>query len=230
MRTRVSSLVLLVVLSVLGPTVATSEANEDEAAPRPDAVLYELMEEAQFTPDGFRVARSALEGKAGHGSPLCPEALQGYAKKFFKKNFHINVKLNPRCTVVAIGRSQINVQDGSGQINGDFWVVVNSDATNWTDAQELVIMNGAFAGDVQVTDRDGLIIAIRRGSTFTTTWVLPGFPLQLPVTFTFTGKFRLPFTVQHTAVYKNDNGEPVPVLLDERALGAPTVRVEVTFD
>src|SRR4029079_1966615 len=66
------------------------------------------------------------------------------------------------------------------------------------------------------------------GSTFTPTSGLPGFPL--PPTATFSGKFRLPFTLHRIAVYENDRGRPVPVLPGERALGDPTVRVEVGFD
>jgi hypothetical protein len=46
----------------------------------------------------------------------------------------------------------------------------------------------------------------------------------------FTGKFRQPFKVRHIAVYKKDSGHLVPVLPDERALGDPTVRLEITFD
>lgn len=43
-------------------------------------------------------------------------------------------------------------------------------------------------------------------------------------------RFRLPFKLHHIAVYMKDNGRPVPVRPDERALGDPTVRVEVNFD
>jgi hypothetical protein len=89
-------------------------------------------------------------------------------------------------------------------------------------------MNGTFAGKIQVADAEGHIIDILPGSTFTPTSVLPGFPL--PLAATFTGKFRLPFTLHHFAVYENDRGRPVPVLPGERALGDPTVRVEVDFD
>ena len=89
-------------------------------------------------------------------------------------------------------------------------------------------MNGTFAGKIQVADPDGHTIEILPGSTFTPTSALPGFPL--PRAATFTGKFRIPFTLHHIAVYENDRGRPVPVLPSERALGDPTVRVEVDFD
>jgi hypothetical protein len=193
-----------------------------------DVTLYELTEEAQFSPDGaFRLATSSLEGKAKRGTPLCPEGLMAYAEALFA-TVGIHVQDASRCTIVAVGHSTISLATFGGEIHGDFAVVVNSDKTNLTDAPELVIMSGTFAGNIQVTDPAGVIITILPGADFTASSVLPGFPL--PSAATFTGKFRLPFTLHHVAVYKKDNGQPVPVLPDERALGDPTVRVEVTFD
>jgi len=233
MWTRVSSVVLLTGMTLLGPTLGTSEATQGGDFSRPDAVFYELTEEAVLRRDGFRDATSALEGKAREGSALCPAGLQAYAKRFFPEA--VDVKITPRCRVVALGRSVIDVNPdsrgfGSGKISGFFWVVVNSVATNLTDAAELVVMEGSFTGQVQVTDVAGRIIKILRGSEFTTTMALPGFPLSLPTSASFTGTFRLPFTVHHVAVYLSDRGRLVPVLPDERALGDPTVRLEVDFD
>jgi hypothetical protein len=231
MWTRVSSVVLLAGMTLLGPTLGTSEATHGGDGPRPDAVFYELTEEAVLRPDGFRDATTALEGKARQGSALCPEGLQAYAKRFFPSA--VAVKTTPRCRVVAIGRSVIDVNRdspgfGSGEISGTFWVVVNSVATNLTDAAELVVMNGSFTGQIQVTDAAGRLIEILPGSVFTPKMALPGFPL--PASEFFTGTFRLPFTVHHVAVYLGDRGRLVPVLPDERALGDPTVRLEVNFD
>ena len=222
---RVSSIVLLAVFTLLGPALGASEATHDGDGSRPDALLYELTEHVVFA-DGLRLATSSLEGSARRGSALCPEGLQVYAKALFA-TVGVHVKVDPRCAVVALGDSQISLKTFGGEISGNFWIVVNSDATNLTDAQELVIMNGTFAGTVQ-TDADGHTIEILPGSTFSPTSVLPGFPL--PLVATFTGKFRLPFTHHHIAVYENDRGRPVPVLPNERALGDPTVRVEVDFD
>jgi hypothetical protein len=228
MWTRVSSVMLLTGMTLLGPTLGTSEATHGGGGSHPDAVLYELSEHAVLTSE-FRLASSSLEGSARRGSALCPEGLQAYAKALFA-SAGVHVRVDPRCAVVALGESRISMQDFGGEISGNFWVVVNSDATNLTDAQELVIMSGTFAGTIQVTDAEGHIIAILPGSTFTPTWVLPGFPLPLRQPALFTGKFRLPFKVHHIAVYENDRGRPVPVLPNERALGDPTVRVEVDFD
>ena len=218
---------LLVLLAALVSTFGTSEAGNPGGAPK-DAVLYELMEQATFTEEGIRKATSALEGKVRFQTPLCPAGLQAYAKLAFA-TFDIHVQVAPRCTVVAIGNSEINVADGSGHIDGKFWVVVNSDATNLVDAQELVVMYGTFAGNVQVRkDTDALIIDILPGAEFTPIMTLPGFPLPLPAAFR--GTFRLPFAFHHIAAYMSDDGTPIPVRPDERALGDATVRVEITFD
>src|SRR6266850_840998 len=102
--------------------------------------------------------------------------------------------------------------------------------TSEADDHGFPVRAGIFEGTIQVSDPDRVIIDIRRGSTFTPTEVLPGFPDGVPPPATFTGKFRLPFKLHHIAVYKKDNGRPVAVRPDERALGDPTVRVEVNFD
>ena len=217
---------LLVLLAALVSTVGTSEAGNPGATSE-DAVLYELMEQAVFTEDGFRNATSALEGKVLRGAPLCTEGLQAYAKAAFA-TVGIQVQVGGRCTVVAIGHSQISLSDFSGKISGDFWIVVNSDATNLADAQELVILNGTFAGNIQVTDPDGLIIDILPGATFTPVGALPGYPVPTPASFS--GKFRLPFAFNNIAAYKSDQGTPIPVRPDERALGDATVRVEISFE
>jgi len=225
MNTRVRSLpVLFVLVALLGPTVGTSEATHRGDEPRPDAVFYELVEHAELT-GGLRTGDSSLEGSAQPGSPLCPTGLQEHAKAVFAPD--VTVKVTPRCRVVAIGHSTINLATGGGHINGSFWVVVNSDATNLTDAQELVVMTGDFAGDVQVA-LDLRTIAILPGAKFKPTGAVVGF--TPPGVASFTGTFRLPFTVHHIAVYQNDRGRPVPVRPNERALGDPTVRLEVHFD
>ena len=90
-------------------------------------------------------------------------------------------------------------------------------------------MAGSFKGSVQVIDPpEGHRIAVLPRSTFTPKWVLEGF--TKPSAATFTGTFRLPFTVNDIAVYETDSGLLVPVLPNERALGRPNVRLEVAFD
>jgi len=231
MWTRMGAVMLMTGATLLGPALGTSEATHSggDGSP-PDAIFYELTEEAVLRPDGFREARSSLEGKARQGSALCPDGLQMYAEQFFPAA--VAVKTTPRCRVVATGHSVIDMNPkspkfGSGKIDGTFWVVVNSVATNLTDAAELVVMTGTFRGHVQVTDMAGRIIEIPPGAVLKPARALPGF--SVPPHAFFTGTFRLPFTFDHVAVYLSDRGTLVPVLPHERALGDPTVRLEINF-
>ena len=228
MKTRVGSIVLLATALVLGPVLSPSEATGFGPAPR-DVVLYELNEQARFTATS-RVATSGLEGKARRGTPLCPEGLMAYAEVFFASlPTPIAVRDANRCSVVAFATSDLDLASFQGTIGGDFYVVVNTDKTNLADASELVILTGTFEGIIRVADREGVLIDILAGS-LNPKEILPGFPGGLPSAATFTGRFRLPFTVRHGAVYKMDGGGVVPVGLDERSLGDPTVRVEIRFD
>src|SRR5882724_10449498 len=206
MKTRVSALVPFVVFATLG----TSEA-DDHGFPDKAVVLYELNEQAQITATKHRIASSGLEGKASRGTPLCSETLMAYAETFYLVHFRITVKDASRCSVVAFGQSDLDLSSFpfEGTIGGAFYVVVNSDLTNLTDAPELFVMAGTFEGNIQVSDPDRVIIDIRPTSTFTPKEILPGFPGGIPPPATFTGKFRLPFKLHHMAVYKSDNGRPV---------------------
>jgi len=230
MNMRMSSIVLLAAVSVLGPMLRSSDAGGRGPFFR-DVVLYELNEQAQFTVVAerlHRVAMSGLEGKARRGTPLCTEELMVHAEKLFMAR-QLTMKDAGRCTVVAFGNSDLDVTDRDlgivqGTIEGQLYVVVNSKLTNLTDAPELVVMSGSFKGTVVVTD--AAIITITEG-TLTGDGALPTF---CPGGCKFTGKFRQPFTVNRVAVYMKDNRQLVPVLPDERALGDPTVRLEITFD
>jgi hypothetical protein len=82
MRTRVSSVVLVVGLTLLGVALGTGEATHRGGGSGPDAILYELSEHAVLTEE-FRLASSSLEGSARRGSALCPDGLQAYAKELF---------------------------------------------------------------------------------------------------------------------------------------------------
>ena len=228
MKTRVGVIVLLVALSVLGPTFQ-SEAGGRRPSHQ-DVVLYELNEQAQFIFDADdprrppqRVATSGLQGKARLGTPVCTVELMAHAENFFRTR-NRSVKDAGRCTVVAFGNSDLDTATLQGTIDGKLYVVLNSVATNLTDAPELVVMEGTFAGTIAVTD--AATIRIVTGTLFgdnPPTWC------PRPEGCTFTGTFRQPFKVHHIAVYKKD-GHLVPVLPDERALGDPTVRLEITFD
>src|SRR5512132_2965687 len=157
MNMRMSSIMLLAAVSVLGPMLRSSDADGRSPLFR-DVVLYELNEQAQLVVDPEkpeqppqRVATSGLEGKARRGTPLCPEHLMAYAEAFYAQ-LGITVREASRCRVVAFGRSQVDTVTLRGTIGGDFYVVVNSDKTNLVDAPELVIMAGTFTGVTRVAD------------------------------------------------------------------------------
>lgn len=242
------SLLFLPLVLMVGPAPALAGGDRDGDDDRgkhrrknKDVVLYELTENAEFTdfvtlPDSTvvpttRKATSALQGKANAGTPLCPDALLDVVLPSLP--FHI--KATKRCVVTAIGESAISLITFGGTINGDFAVVINTEETNPTDAAELVVLAGTFDGNVQVTDPDGVIITLTSG-TFKPTALIgglgqPGLCQGLGICdATFTGKFRLPFKFRHSAVYKKDDGRSVKVEDDERALGDPTVRLEINFD
>jgi hypothetical protein len=225
MKMRMGWIVLLAAASALGPMLRSSEAGERGHSNR-DVVLYELNEEARLVPEDDprrRVATSGLEGKARVGTPLCTAELMDHAHNVFRARNRI-VKDAGRCSVVSFGNSDLDLRTFQGTIDGKLYVVINSEATNLTDAPELVVMEGSFVGTIAVTDLN--IITITAGTLFgvqPTTWC------PRPRGCSFTGKFRQPFTVHGIAVYKTDNGHLVPVLPDERALGDPTVRLEITF-
>jgi hypothetical protein len=245
MTARVGLLLLFVVLAMPGLTLGTSEAADHGRSMhiRRDVVLYELTERAQFAdivagPVGMipttRLGTSALQGKAKVGTPLCPEVLLDLVLP----NLPFHIKETKRCVVTATGHSTLHLvptPHGAlrGRIRGDLAIVLNTRETNPTDAAELIVMTGEFNGAIEVTDP--AIINVTSG-VFQPTALINGLGQHAMCArlgicrATFTGKFRLPFKVDHHAVYKTDNGHVVRVLADERALGDPTVRLEVTFD
>jgi hypothetical protein len=231
MKARVGAIALLVTILVDGPTLQASNADGHRPSHK-DVVLYELNEQARLTPTNHREADSGLQGKAKRGTPVCTERLLQYAEDTFAL-FGITIKDASRCTVVAFGHSDLDLDTLQGTIDGHLSVNVNSGKTNLTDAAELVVMTGKFHGKITVTDR--VIIKITEG-TFEPTAVIgiddPSrwCPVLGICRAAFTGTFRQPFKVHRVAVYKKDNGSLVPVLPDERALGDPTVRLEITFD
>jgi hypothetical protein len=231
MNTRVGVIVVFAAM-VLGSSFQSSGADGRRPFHHRDVVLYELNEQAQFTTTNHRVADAGLQGKAKRGTPLCTERLMQYAEDIFAR-FGITVKDASRCTVVAVGHSDLDLDTLRGTIHGRLSVNVNSGETNLADAAELVVLTGKFHGEITVTDRVTIKITDATfeptaviGSDDRRRWCRDLGICRAP----FTGTFRQPFKVDHVAVYKKDNGHLVPVLPDERALGDPTVRLEITFD
>jgi hypothetical protein len=190
-----------------------------------DAVLYELTEK-MYLVDGagnpvgpeqaiFRKADASLAGWARLGSPLCPyDAMTTNRKKTV-------------CSVTAEGLDTISLLTGLGTVEGTFAVVVQDD--NAADGPEYVVMNGTFSGQMD--------LSIRPLGKVSGTFV----PNTTGQAVPFCGTFRLPFSLNYwgqrstptwgsAAYYMANDGKSVfPVVLAEKALGMPTVRLELTF-
>ena len=208
------------------------------AVAEPDAKLYELTENMSLSVvkgKQQRVATSELMGFAMAGTPLCPQELVD--------------QVSPGatfCTVNATGSNKISLFTGMGPFGGTFTVVVQGD--NAVDSPEFVVAKGKFRGKMDFSP--AVLHTIPLGSVTGKLWLNGrgdnddddgGVP--------FTGIFRLPFVVSlgpdedpracldgphpetclSPALYLKDDGSTVAVRQDEKALGYPTVRLEITF-
>jgi hypothetical protein len=189
-----------------------------------DAVLYEVTEKMYLldatgnvvaSPERAVVRRAdaSLFGWARLGSLLCPASVL------------VTSPSAGTCSVTADGIDNISLWTGKGTVDGSFAVVVQDD--NVVDAPEFVVMNGTFAGNMDLSMRPlGKV-----GGTFT------GSASNQPVPFC--GTFRLPFGLElngtkgnpkrgAAAYYLGDDGITlIPVLAKEKSLGMPTVRLEI---
>jgi len=195
-------------------------------------VLYEVTEDMYLLdkdgkPTGSlanAVARAAvaqLSGYAKLGTPLCPWEVLVVAAGA------------KSCVVNASGGDNLSLADGRGTVGGTFAVVVQDN--NRADSPEFVVMTGSFRGGADLS----LPFAGKAPIGFISDG--QGVVDQTGQTFTFTGKFRLPFAVgpqgthgkpqrNQGAYYLGDNYQtPVVVEAGERSLGWPTVRLEIKF-
>ena len=209
-----------------------------KAKASPDAVLYEVAEDAYFldangVPTGdpsqvvLRVATAELTGWVELGTPLCPsELLVVYPKA-------------KRCALNAIGSDSVSLvgdNAGMGPVSGTVSVVVQGD--NPADGPEGVAITGSFTGTVDLSPAlAGTPLGYLTGGVFQ---IDPG-PYTQGGSFTFTGTFRLPFSLSangakwrawgnRPAFYLNAKGRPERVQQDERSIGWATVRLEIEFD
>jgi hypothetical protein len=166
-----------------------------------------------------RHAYAALQGWAKLGTPLCPSAV---------------LVTNPNaqtCTITAIGTDNVSLGTGLGPVEGTFAVTVQLD--NPVDAPELAVMTGTFRGEMDLSGAVAGVLPlgfIRNG-----TLSIDGTGQSA----SFTGTFRMPFRMSGgnrirpkdggDAFYLGDDGKPMPVKMDERALGWPTVRLDINF-
>jgi hypothetical protein len=201
-------------------------------AGEPDAILYEVTEDmylkdgvgnfvSSVVRGGRRSAVAQLSGWAKVGTPLCPWFV-----------LSINPKAK-KCVVNATGADDLSLETGKGTLSGTYAVVVQGD--NDVDAPEFVIMRGTFGGDADLS----LSLSGQAPLGFITNGVMT-IDGTSGAAFKFTGKFRLPFSVDQAgsyrrpsqamdAFYLSDSGHLMKVRNNERALGVPTVRLEIDF-
>jgi hypothetical protein len=220
---RVAVLLVLFAVGLAAPGYAVAE---------PQAVLYELSENMnliQKRDASHRVAISSLMGYANIDTPLCPRVLVQAVSP--------NATF---CTVTAFGGDNISLTSGTGLFGGYFTVVVQGD--NPVDSPELVVARGTFSGQMDFSP--AILHMIPLGSVTGNLYVI-GSSTAVP----FTGKFRLPFVVPvvpeadlgaclagpnpascfSPAMYLKDDWDTVAVREDEKALGYPTVKFEISF-
>lgn len=227
------SLVVLIAFLAVIPTRSAVAA---------DATLYELSEEMTIL-NGHRLATASFQGTAKLGTPLCPALL---AKALGQ---HVD-----SCTVTGFGSDDVDINPyspgyGTGTVTGTFAVVINAD--NVVDAPEYVVMTGTFGGHMYLTNPADFRGKKQAHGPSTQRimlkgWFNPENVLGLAATDAglttakFSGVFRLPFSVVRgrkdrpgrdtDAFYLSDTDRLIKVRKDERALGYPTVRIEVTFE
>jgi hypothetical protein len=204
------------------------------------AVLYEVTEDMYLLDHNGvpvptlahahrRSAVAQLSGFAKLGTPLCPWEV---------------LTLTPAakdCTVNASGADDLRLADGRGTLGGTFAVVVK--ASDMADAPEFVVMTGSFEGaaDLSLPFAGVAPVGFLTGGKGCIDVGRHPCKPEKDTAFTFTGTFRLPFTLNArgrrvpprqngTAYYLADDFHKIlTVRSDERSLGWPTVRLEIKF-
>jgi hypothetical protein len=204
MRSLGRACLLAAVLSIPSPALALCLAS-------PGAVVYEVAETIAIRPGGpgRRDATATLVGWIQAGTPICPGALGP----------------DP-CAVTLIASNSVRLDTGLGSIRGDFFVVVQGD--NPDDGPELVVVEGSIRGAIDFTPAllgqhvalltDGRLQG--RGAQGTP---LAGQKFEAE----FSGTAYLPYDDPGPS-YACPSG-PQPVTDNEKSLGIPTVRLEITF-
>lgn len=221
-----SFLLVVMMLAVAGPAMAA------------DAILYETSE---IIAPPLRTA--PLLGSASLSSPLCPVA----------------VALGTSCTVTGSGNVNLidGIVTGSLYVVVEAQAL-GAGNTNSTDAPEIVVTAAEFrapaitplaipagtpSGLRAKLEAFGIPVLLGITGTVGIDYDLNGSP---DAVIGFTGTFRLPFALKKDgtgganddverprrgkpAFYLSDTGKLMPVRTEERAVGYPTPRLEVTF-
>jgi len=188
-----------------------------------DATLYELTENMKLVGKDSprRKATSELMGTANVGNPLCPAELVAMVSPGATY-----------CTINATGADKISLVTGLGDFSGTFTVVVQGD--NPVDSPEFVVAKGKFKGKM---DFSPAILHQQPYGTVAGTLTPNDSDRDRDRKVHFTGIFFLPFAfpgdTSGAAYYLDFNpANPygvVPVEDNQRALGYPTVKFEITF-
>jgi hypothetical protein len=218
------ALSLLVML--LGPMLGSLPAVAGERVRRPvvpnsDATLYEVTETVRFDAAAglsvtMRNAIATLLGSARVGTPLCPTAVLATSSTATS------------CDIAGQGQDSVSLATGLGPVWGTFAVLINAPGNSDDHVPDLPVLTGTFTGDVDLSPavqaqiplgylRNGKLVIDQTGQVIS-----------------FTGTFRLPFSRgagegRKSDFYVADDGTPIPVRQQERDLGFPLVRLEVTF-
>ncbi len=222
-RRRAVSLSLLVLLALgLGPFPALAgQRIRRPVAPNSDATLYEVTETVRFDDAAglsvtMRNAIATLMGSAKLGTPLCPTEM-------LLTNAAVKT-----CEISGQGQDSVSLATGLGPVWGQFAVLINAPGNSDDHVPDLPVLTGTFTGDVDLSPavRSRIPLGYLRNGRLTidqTGQVIP-----------FSGTFRLPFTRGDAERRQRDyylaaDGSAILVRPQERDLGFPLVRLEVTF-
>ncbi len=219
---------LAIALSLLVLPVASQAGS-------PGATLYEVSERVKFDAVKGMIRRDAVSpllGSADLGSPLCPDSLA------------VAFPGMTDCTVMGTGKDAVSLATGLGPVSGTFFVVINAKGNSSVHVPDLPVISGTFRGDIDLSLAvQGLAPTgfLNNGELRILKVDQKNIPALKPLvgeSILFTGVFRLPVGDRElgitpadpaNAYYITDLGAAVPVRQDQRAIGFPTVKLEVTF-
>jgi hypothetical protein len=200
-------------------TVTNTTTTVVPTTPSADVVLYEVTEavgsKGKGAAGGFKSSHATLAGVARIGTAPCPDVIATVAMG--------------GCWIVVRATGRADDTTGIGPFVGSFEVVVQD--KNATDAPETVVLRGHVAGDIDLSP------AFTQGKplgTLVGTYTLKGLQNTVmagkTIKGSFTGKFRLPYTVSGQVLYMLDD-LLTNVLVDpaEYVLGYPAVKLEITL-
>jgi len=215
-------MILALLAIMMGPFPALAgQRTRRPVAPNSDATLYEVTETVRFDSAAglsvtMRNAIATLMGSAKLGTPLCPVAV---------------LATNPTatsCDIAGQGQDSVSLATGLGPVWGTFAVLINAPGNSDDHVPDLPVLTGTFTGDVDLSSavQAQIPLGYLRNGRLTID--------QTGQVISFTGTFRLPFSRGESEGRKNDfyladDGTSIPVRQQERDLGFPLVRLEVTF-